>query len=102
MVNVVTSAHAILGTAFTPCGDARTVVFSVPHGRVIYIGDLTYDFRGNGLRIIESSNLEAAREHLRTAYPQLADSLEQGRYDVMPTATSCTQTITIPIYLPSR
>jgi hypothetical protein len=99
-VRVVSSEKSILGMDFAPCGDAKTVVFSLPKGRVVYLGNLAYDFSGNGLRIFESTDLEAARQHLRTGYPQLADSLEQGRYEVLPTSASCSQSITIPIYLP--
>ncbi len=99
-VNIVSSASSIMGTNFTPCGDAKTVVFSLAKGRVVYLGDLTYDFAGNGLRIIESTDLEAARKHLRANYPQLADALAQGQYEVLPTSMSCSQSITIPVYLP--
>jgi hypothetical protein len=78
-------------TAFSPCdGGAPILTFSAPPGHVYYLSSLALGIAGGntpfqdhlGLRF--EKTLEAARAFLKADYPQLAEKLEQGHFDMTP------------------
>lgn len=74
---------------YRPCNDQKTLVFDTPAGRVIYLTDIFFMQDGNVLRPRFIANLPAARAFLRKHYPALADRLESGHYELLPTTFEC-------------
>jgi hypothetical protein len=71
--------EGIGGQLFHPCQGRRTMTFDAPEGKVVYVGDVTFVHSDKAVRYEASSNFAAAREHLRSHYPVLADRLiDQG------------------------
>jgi len=67
-----------------PCEGAKTAVISVPAGKVIYVGDVRYQYSARGVVPEFSNDLDAAKAYMTTHYPKLAEKLEQGQFDLMP------------------
>lgn len=85
---------------FVPCGGTKTPVFSVPSGKVIYLGDITYTQAQNKLRATYSSNEEAARRYVSTNFPNLADKpIVRASYELLPTDVACSRSVYFPIYV---
>jgi hypothetical protein len=99
-VRVVNSERSLLGMDFTPCRDAKTLVFKVPAGKVIYLGNIEYLFGGEDLTVHYWNDLEGARRYLSGTHPTLATRLEQGSYQLLPTDAQCSTTLYIPVYIP--
>jgi hypothetical protein len=102
IVRVVPDAQSVFqGTNFSPCGDAKAIVFKVPAGKVAYMGSVDFALRGKQLTVRYGSELEAAKRFLASHYPTLADRVEAVPFGLYPTSQSCDQTqIVIPIYIP--
>lgn len=99
-VRVVSSEKSVLGMDFTPCREAKTLVFKVPAGKVIYLGSIEYLMSADKLDVYYWNNLEGARHYLSGAYPALAGRVEQGSYELLPTNAPCSSTIYVPVYVP--
>ena len=80
---------ALQGKMYAPCGDAQTIVFSVPAGKVIYLADLRYTQDGNRLRMDHSADLKKAQEYVDAHYPPLRGRVELGSYELMKTDKAC-------------
>jgi hypothetical protein len=101
LVRVVSESGAILGTDFAPCGEARTPVFRVPAGKVIYVGSVDFTFSGSSLQIRHADDIESAKRYLQSHSPELLDMLESQPFELAPTTASCDPgKIVIPIYIP--
>lgn len=87
---------------FRPCEGARAMTFTVPGGKVIYVGNVEYQRDGSRLRPIYSQDLESATKYIDANYPNLRGKVELWKYELIPALGSCTQTVHVPIYLPSR
>jgi len=81
---VVYSKNALFPRLLVPCEGSKTVVFTVPAGKVIYIGSVRYESIAGGVAPRFGNEFDAARAFMTTHYPKLADTLEQGRFDLMP------------------
>lgn len=82
-ITVRASKDAIFAQNYIPCGSSRTVVFSVPPGKVIYLADIQYSNVNNQLAPTYRLNIDSAKAYLATHYPELADKVEVGHYDFM-------------------
>ncbi len=79
-------------TDFSPCANgAPTLTFSAPPGHVYYLSSLALRIEPGShtpfddhLGFHITKDLEAARAFLKADYPQLADKLEQGHFDMTP------------------
>lgn len=75
---------------YSPCGATNIVVFTAPAGKVVYITDIdTTGSRGGWqgdhyMQVRYRKDIEAARAFLRSHYPNLADKLEPGSYELVP------------------
>lgn len=87
---------SIFGVRYKPCGKVPT--FKAEAGKVAYITTIAYRSEGatfDGLLInmaesaTYSQDLEGARAFLKTHYPGLSDSLEQGAYEMTPVGHEC-------------
>lgn len=67
-----------------PCAGAKTAVYAVPEGKVVYIGSVRYRQYGAGVVPQFGQDFEAAKAFMATHYPKLADRLEAARFDLMP------------------
>ena len=65
----------------------------------LYYGDIEYRDENGSMHMRFSNDLERAREHLKQAYPALAEHLGQGSYEMLPVYGSCTEFMFIPIYI---
>ena len=71
--------EGIGGKLFIPCMGRKTITFDAPGGKVIYVGNITFVHSDATVRYEASSDFDAARAHLRSYYPALADRLiDQG------------------------
>ncbi len=100
-IRVVKDRDSVLGADFAMC-DSRTMVFQVPAGKVIYLGDVHFDDRGRRLGLTFGDNFPAAKEYVAHKYPKLRDRLEPWKYDLLSTDVSCVQTVYIPTTPPRR
>lgn len=71
-------------TPMVPCSGSKTLVVTVPAGKVIYLGNLRYQSFPGVVRPQFSNDFDAAKAYMTTHYPKLADKLEQGRFELMP------------------
>ncbi|PFH08897.1 hypothetical protein BCF11_1272 [Collimonas sp. PA-H2] len=95
------SSSVFLGTNFHPCDDTKTMVFEVPKGKVIYLGDVEYTFGGKSVKVHYGQDMEAARVHLDKNFPALQGKLEYLPFDLLPTRTPCAAApIYFPVYVP--
>jgi len=80
---------SFIRSSFVPCGQ-KSLTFQVPAGKVMYITDVKFTAmlgdidKHDKIAPEFSSDLEAARAFLKMRYPNLADALEQGEYDLQP------------------
>jgi hypothetical protein len=107
MVRVVKDRNAIFqGTNFTPCYGVKTMTFSIPGGKVLYLGNVHYQFVGDRLQVEYSQDIDAARRYMERKYPNLRGRLQPWRYQLLPTTAVCGGTgggtIYIPVYIPAR
>jgi hypothetical protein len=101
-VRIVKNANSLMGADFVPCVDAQTIVFTPPKGRVVYLGDVAFAFQGDRLTVTYHNDFEGARQYLTKAYPGLANALQQGSYQLLPTGQPCSRTMIVPIYVRGR
>jgi predicted small secreted protein len=75
---------------FGACDGARTMVFTAPGGKVVYLADIGYaSLPGGGLDVRFDRNLDKAHQYLAANYPELAKVVAQGEYTFTPTNASC-------------
>ena len=92
------SKDALLAPELTPCPNfqsdespdephGKAVVFSPPAGKVVYIASIKfYPTPRGSLASLFHKDIEAARAFMKIHYPQLADKLENGSYQLIPLA----------------
>ncbi len=66
-----------------PCGNAKTLSFDAPGGKVIYVGSVYYRAVGDGLVPSYRDDLEGARNYLAKHHPALAGLVEEGRHQMI-------------------
>jgi hypothetical protein len=85
---------------FKPC-NSFSPVFTVPRGKVIYIGDVSYAMNGSKLDLQTSQDFASAREFVDNNYPNLKGLLSEAPFDMLRVVgVSCFSTQFIPIYIP--
>ncbi|MEZ8128818.1 hypothetical protein [Enterovibrio norvegicus] len=97
-VNQIDGNSSWLGDTYSACNGERSLVFSVPKGKVIYISDVTFKVNQSSLSIQYEDNIERARKYLMKKHPELAEKLEEWDFEFMPIRKSCPQN-TVPIYI---
>jgi hypothetical protein len=101
-VRMMADKDSIMGLSYKPCEGAKTLVFTAPAGKVIYVGSFTYELLQNRLQVTTAYEFEEAQKFIDANYPNLKGKLELQKYgvDLLSTTESCAgQTITIPIYI---
>ncbi|MBI3675082.1 MAG: hypothetical protein HY243_00495 [Proteobacteria bacterium] len=79
------SKGSFWGTIFYNCKGSKTLVFTVPAGKVVYLTDVYFTPNGYGASVkFGASDIETVRAYLMTHYPSLADKVEQGQYETKP------------------
>ncbi|MBV9992620.1 MAG: hypothetical protein JOZ72_15175 [Alphaproteobacteria bacterium] len=66
-----------------PCGSGKTLTFSAPGGKVVYVGSVYYRVEGDGLAPAYRDDLEGARKFVATRYPALAGLVEKGHPEMI-------------------
>ena len=79
----------IVGSSVGACGPGGTVVFEVPKGKVLYIGDFKYQLVPKGVAVQYAGDFDAAKKYVDERYPKLAGRLERWRYQLHPTGAVC-------------
>lgn len=95
----VNSGESLNARSFVPCEGRTTPVFKAEGGQILYYGDIEYRGENGSMHMRFGNDLERAREHLKQAYPALAEHLGQGSYEMLPVYGSCTELIFIPIHV---
>lgn len=99
MIRVLKDKNSIFGTTFfVPCNGKKTMTFSIPGGKVLYLGNVSYEFAGTFLKVKYSQDIDSARKYMDKNYPNLRGRLESWKYQLLPTTASCA--VGIPIYIP--
>jgi hypothetical protein len=93
---------AFFGSKFTPCADAKTMTFKVPHGKIVYLGDVDYQFVGRQLRVNYYDDLEKAQKYIDSSFPALKGRVEHIAPNFNPTGKACDSFNYMPIYIPRR
>lgn len=75
--------------SFTACGGAVTMVFEAPTGKVVYLGDLEFDYAEKKLSVRHQHDLAFARRFVAQNYPGLKDRLEAQKFLVLPAVADC-------------
>src|SRR5690349_9181318 len=73
------------------CGTAFTPTFTVPPGKVLYIGDFTYRWPA-GLDpwlVTNETDIERARRYVDSNFGWLSGKVEPGSFQMMRTRTNC-------------
>jgi hypothetical protein len=94
----VKDKDSILGADFAPCAENKTMTFAIPGGKVLYLGNIEYEFAGKALNVRYSQDVAAAKKYVDEHYPRLRGRLEPWKYDLLPTDAPCTRTIYVPVY----
>jgi hypothetical protein len=93
MVTVATKDDTIaFSKIFYVCGAGKTVVFKAPKGKVIYLGHLEYSSEQNTLRVKYGHDLDSAKAHLATNFPELAPALETYPFELLQVGQECPST----------
>ena len=87
-VRMLSDTGAFFGSDFKPCGNStKTLVFNVPDGKVIYLGNLAFTEVGRKLAVTYSNDFQSAKQYVDTQYPGLKDRLEPYYYLLLSTAS---------------
>ena len=97
----IVRANETFGPGGTACGGNRTMVFTAPAGKVVYVGNAEFGMQGKQVFASYSTDFAAARKHLDANYPNLRGKLEQHGHQLIATAP-CPTPQTITIQLPGR
>jgi hypothetical protein len=69
------------------CKDSKSLVFVAPAGKVIYLTSLNYRWEVGGLIEEYRQEFSAAKAYMESHYPNLAQKLEIGKFDLMHVTT---------------
>ena len=94
-------ANETFGPGGTACGGSKTMVFSAPAGKVVYVGNAEFGLQGRQVFASYSNDYAAARKHIDANYPNLRGKLEQHGHQLIATAP-CPTPQTMTIQLPGR
>lgn len=79
---IVENKNSILGLDYRPCKDV--LVFKVPAGKVIYLGDITFSFDSNTVGVRQSRDNSAAASYFHARYPAIAQRIVPVDFQHMP------------------
>lgn len=84
------------------CQGMKTPVFSVPAGKVVYVGDINFIFEKGFIKYSMHSNFKKAKEFINKNYPNLKGKLEKTDLQFLYSMKPCQETnnMYIPIYIP--
>lgn len=97
-IRIVNAKSSLFGVDYEPCKDAKTMTFDIPRGKVLYLGNVEYEFVGNELMAKYSQDLESAKKYIDENYPKLRGQLVPWKYELLPTTATCIFTINVPTY----
>ena len=75
-VRIVKSSESLLGLDYKACGDNRTITFTVPKGKVIYLGSIYYLYKKETLDVSYLDEFEDAKTYIDKNFPALREKLE--------------------------
>lgn len=79
-----------IGRNFAACGKImKTIVFELPPGTIVYLGDIYYHGDERSVGVNYSRDSEAARKFVESHYPQFKQSLEERPVQMLPTSRPC-------------
>jgi hypothetical protein len=89
--NTLAISQIGLEQSYAPCNGARTVVFDVAPGSIVYVTDVRYTPNPAGTTMGQAAlipayhqDIDGARAYLRSHYPKLADKLQMARKQMLP------------------
>jgi hypothetical protein len=78
-VTIHNGAGDFLTPPFVPCKGSRTLAFTVPAGKTLYLGNMHYTLSGSGVRPGYAHDFDAAKAFVERHYPGLAPSLTDSQ-----------------------
>ena len=85
----ILARYSVDGGVFVPCDNISTLSFNTIKGQIIYLGDVIFNRKEGYLSMSFDSNVEKARQFLKTEYPSYTDKLKVGKTKVLPTTFRC-------------
>jgi hypothetical protein len=71
---------------YKPSGDAKAIVFNIPGGKVLYLGDITFVFNGlDYVKPVISRDIDAAKKYINKYHPQLEGKVVSWEYQLLTT-----------------
>ena len=104
-VTVLQAEGQVLGgRLYMMCGKNKTLVFSVPPGKVVYLTDLNFVEGNDELRFTYTNDFQRAQAYVDQNFPALKGRLEMGVFDFKPTDLACPArgSYTTVIFAPGR
>lgn len=99
-IRVVNGKDSLFGADYQPCRNAKTMTFDIPKGKVLYLGDVYYEFVGNELLAKYGQDIDSANKFIDENYPNLSGKVTPWKYELLPTTATCVLYITP--YIPSN
>lgn len=99
----ITAANSLWGKAptYKPC-NSISPVFTVPPGKAIYVGDVTYTQNGDILQLQTRQDFISARKFIDENYSNLKGKLTEAPFETLKVVgVSCNKAMFVPIYIPS-
>ena len=93
-------ANETFGPGFSACGGNKTMVFTAPAGKAVYVGHVELSMKGKQIYASYSNDFTAARSHVDGNYPNLRGKLQQHGHQLI-TTTPCPSPQTLTIQLPA-
>ena len=87
-IRVVNGKDSLFGVDFEPCRDAKTMIFEIPRGKVLYLGNVDYEIVGNELVAKYSQDIDSAKKFIDENYPNLSGKVTPWKYELLPTTES--------------
>lgn len=97
-LTIVKNETSLLGARYLPCEkEHKTLTFKVPAGKVIYLGEIQYQYQNGGIGLNLSKKFNAAKSYIDTNYPNLEGRIETWESKLLPTNQSCIEYIYLPV-----
>jgi len=90
MVKLVGSSTDLVGLNYAPCNGAKSLVFTVLKGKVIYLGDVHYTAGDRGIVMNYFYRFEPARSYVNANFPALKGRVESIDVEQLPIRARCT------------
>jgi len=103
---VLPEGYGLRPQYYLPCRGTKALTFETPPGKVVYVGDVSFNIRGQESEVAYTHDFEAAKEFIGKTYPDLMPALVSQpptpRYMMDDLCRNLREraTIVIPVFVP--